>query len=170
MSQKAPPTVDAATRNGWLRLDDAGLLAQCDEEGYRSRGPGGQRRNKVETAARVRHRPTGLEAHAAETRRREENRHRALQRLRERIAIEVRAPYEEPPELAEYRRGKQLSINIRNPAYPVVLAAVLDALAEADGSYAGAAKKLATTTSQLLKFLKSDREAWRSLSEGRPEA
>ena len=56
----------------------------------------------------------------------------------------------------------------RNPVYPVVLAAVLDALAEADGSYAGAAKKVGTTTSQLLKFLRADREAWRALSEGRP--
>ncbi len=168
MPQKTQMTADAATRNGWLRLDDAGLLAQCEEHGYRSSGPGGQRRNKVETAARVRHRPSGIEAHAAETRRREDNRKRALRRLRERIAIEVRSPYEEPEELAAYRRDKRLSINGRNPAYPVVLAAALDALAEADGSYAGAAKKMGTTTSQLLKFLQADREAWRSVSEGRP--
>ena len=168
MPQKTQTTTDAATRNGWLRLDDAGLLAQCEEHGYRSSGPGGQRRNKVETAARVRHGPSGIEAHAAETRKREDNRKSALRRLRERIAIEVRSPYEEPPELAAYRRDKRLAINGRNPAYPVVLAAVLDALAEADGSYAGAAKKVRTTTSQLLKFLKTDREAWRALSEGRP--
>ena len=160
-------TADAATRNGWLRLDDAGLLAQCEEHGYRSSGPGGQRRNKVETADRVKHRPTGLEAHAAETRRREDNRKRALRRLRERIAIEVRSPFKEPAELGTYRRDRRLSINGRNPAYPVVLAAVLDALAEADGSYAGAAKKAGTTTSQLLKFLQADREVWRAVSEER---
>ena len=53
--QETQTTTDAETRNGWLRLDDAGLLAQCEEHGYRSSGPGGQRRNKVETAARVRH-------------------------------------------------------------------------------------------------------------------
>ena len=169
MPQKTQMTADAATRNGWLRLDDAGLLAQCEEHGYRSSGPGGQRRNKVETAARVRHRPSGIEAHAAETRRREDNRKRALRRLRERIATEVRSPYEEPPELAAYRREKRLSINVRNKVYPVILAAVLDALTEADGSYAGAAKKVGTTTSQLLKFLQADREAWRSVSEGRPK-
>lgn len=168
MPQETQTTTDAATRNGWLRLDDAGLLAQCEEHGYRSSGPGGQRRNKVETAARVRHRPSGIEAHAAETRKREDNRKRALRRLRERIAIEVRSPYEEPPELAAYRRDRRLSINGRNPAYPVILAAVMDALAEAGGSYAGAAKKVGTTTSQLLKFLQADREAWRAVSEGRP--
>ena len=164
---KPPTKTDAATRNGWLRLDDADLLAQCEEHGYRSSGPGGQRRNKVETAARVRHKPSGIEAHAAETRMREENRKRALKRLRERIAIEVRSPYKEPSELARYRREERLSINVRNKVYPVVLAATLDALAEADGSYAGAAKKVGTTTSQLLKFLQADREVWRAVSEGR---
>ncbi|MCH7953293.1 MAG: hypothetical protein IIC25_05340, partial [Chloroflexi bacterium] len=50
MPQETQTTTDAGTRNGWLRLDDAGLLAQCEEHGYRSSGPGGQRRNKVETA------------------------------------------------------------------------------------------------------------------------
>ncbi len=168
MPQETLKAAGAATRNGWLRLDDAGLLAQCEEHGYRSSGPGGQRRNKVETAARVKHQPTGLEAHAAETRIRQDNRRRALRRLRVRIAIEVRSPFQEPPELAKYRREKRLSINARNPAYPVVLAALLDALAEAEGSYAGAAKKVGTTTSQLLKFLQADREVWRAVSEGRP--
>jgi hypothetical protein len=168
MPRETPTTIDAETRNGWLRLDDAALLAECEEHGYRSSGPGGQRRNKVETAVRVKHHPSGLEAHAAETRRREDNRRMALRRLRERIAMDVRSPYEEPPELAAYRRDRRLSINGSNPVYPVVLAAVLDALAEAAGSYAGAAKKVGATTSQLLKFLQADREAWRAVSEGRP--
>lgn len=158
-------TTDATTRNEWLRLPDMELLAQCLEEGYKASGPGGQRRNKVETASRVTHRPSGLSAQASDSRSREENRKRALRRLRERIAFEVRVPYTETPELATQRRGGKLAINPKNPAYPVVVATVLDALAEADGSFAGAGKRLGITTSQLLRFLQADRELWRAVSE-----
>jgi hypothetical protein len=139
-------------------------MAQCSEEGYKASGPGGQRRNKVETASRVTHRPSGLSAHANDSRSREENRKRALRRLRERIAAEVRAPFEETPELAAQRSDGRLAINPRNPAYPVIAATVLDALAEAGGSYADAAKRAGITTSQLLKFLRSDRELWRAVT------
>ncbi|HUF52882.1 MAG TPA: peptide chain release factor-like protein [Dehalococcoidia bacterium] len=157
--------VTAATRNGWLRLNDAALMAQCDEEGYKGSGPGGQRRNKVETASRVTHRPSGVTAQASDSRSREENRHRALRRLRERIAFEVRAPFQEVPEFAAQRHDGKLAVNPKNPAYPVVVATALDSLAQADGSFAGAANQLGITTSQLIKFLQADRELWRTVSE-----
>jgi hypothetical protein len=160
----ADPT-PARERNSWLRLDDAALLAQCDERGYRATGPGGQHRNKVETAVRLRHRPSAVEAKAEDGRLREINRKHALHRLRLRIAIQVRSPCEEPPELASYRRGRTLAVNPRNRDYALVVAAVLDALAEADGSYAKAAQTLGLSTSQVLKFLQSDREVWRAVSE-----
>lgn len=158
-------TISADDRNAWLRLDDSALLADCTEEGYKASGPGGQRRNKVETASRVTHRPTGLSAHANDSRYRGENRKRALRRLRERIAIEVRAPYGDAPELSLQRREKKLAVNPKNPAYPIIVALALDALADADGSYADAARRLKITTSQLLKFLQADRELWRAVSE-----
>ena len=41
-------------------LDDDRLLAECDQSFLRRSGPGGQNRNKVETAVVLRHRPTGL--------------------------------------------------------------------------------------------------------------
>jgi protein subunit release factor B len=54
-------------------------------EFYRSSGPGGQRKNKKDTAVRVTHLPTGVTATAAESRYRSVNLKRAFERLAERI-------------------------------------------------------------------------------------
>ena len=62
------------------------LARECEITFHRASGPGGQHRNKVETAVRVRHLPTGLVARASERRSREQNRREALRRLAERIA------------------------------------------------------------------------------------
>ena len=68
------------------------LARQCDITFHRASGPGGQHRNKVETAVRVVHRPTGLIARASERRSREQNRREALKRLAEKIALRSRRP------------------------------------------------------------------------------
>ncbi len=62
--------------------DDAGLLAECDVETFRGSGPGGQHRNKTESAVRLRHRPTGIVAQATERRSQSQNIGVALDRLR----------------------------------------------------------------------------------------
>ncbi len=156
-----------------LRLDDAALLKECRQERYRAGGPGGQRRNKVETAIRLRHRPTGVTSQAEESRAPEENRHRALRRLRERLALEMRSPFDmeapriAPEFLAQRGDGGVLSINAKNRAYPIVVATALDALEAAGGSYAKAARALGLTTSQLLRFLRSDEQVWRAVERMR---
>ncbi len=168
--------IPTSTRDAWLRLDDAALLKQCDEERYRASGPGGQRRNKVETAVRLRHRASGAVSQAEEARSLEENRRRAVHRLRLRIALHVRSPFDIaspqlPAELLAHRRAEgALAVNPKNEAYPLVVAAVLDALQAAGGSYAAAAQALGVTTSQLFRFLRRDREVWRAVSEGHASA
>jgi protein subunit release factor A len=61
------------------------LKKQVVVETYRSRGPGGQRKNKVETAVRLKHLPSGITVIATEHRSQAENRKLALERLRERL-------------------------------------------------------------------------------------
>jgi protein subunit release factor B len=61
------------------------LKKQVVIETYRSRGPGGQRKNKVETAVRLKHVPSGIAVTATEYRSQAENRRLAFERLRKRL-------------------------------------------------------------------------------------
>ena len=61
------------------------LKKQVTLETYRSSGPGGQRKNKVETAVRLKHLPSGITVIATEHRSQAENRKLAFERLRERL-------------------------------------------------------------------------------------
>ena len=79
-------------RDHYLILPDKALLSECAVETYRASGPGGQHRNKTESAVRLTHRPTGVVVTATERRSQHENRHRALARLRKAIALQVREP------------------------------------------------------------------------------
>ncbi len=161
--------VSRTKRNAWLRLDDEALLKQCKEDRYKSGGPGGQRRNKVETAVKLHHGASGASVHSNDSRYLQRNRLTAVRRLRERIALNVRAPFDlDSPELPDEfinQRGSRgtLGVNEKNPVYPIVVATALDALQATGGSYARTADALGITTSQLVKFLKSDREIQRVL-------
>jgi hypothetical protein len=152
-------------------MSEGALLKDCREERYRASGPGGQRRNKVETAVRLRHEPSGVVVQSEDSRSLEENRRRAVRRLRERIATDVRSRFDLespalPPEFARHRSADgRLTVNNRNADYALVVAVLIDAVTAAHGVYSLAAKSLGLTTSQLRKFLESDREVWRAITK-----
>ncbi|MGI5864948.1 MAG: peptide chain release factor-like protein [Myxococcales bacterium] len=85
-----PEQRQAAARS--LRLDDEALLAECEQEVFIASGPGGQHRNKSETAVRLRHLPTGLVASATERRSQQQNKATALERLRAKLEKRAKAP------------------------------------------------------------------------------
>lgn len=73
-------------------LSDEALLAQCEVQVHRAGGPGGQHRNKVETAVRLVHGPTGLAAEGKDQRSRTQNLRAALGRLRARLEARAFVP------------------------------------------------------------------------------
>ena len=75
------------------------LEQECDIKFTRTGGPGGQHRNKAETAVRVTHRPTGLVVIASESRSQYRNRITALERLAEKLQ-----KLEQEKEAAEKKR------------------------------------------------------------------
>jgi len=77
--------VDRPFRYADIPDDPKDLERDCDLSFFRASGPGGQHRNKTETAVRVVHRPTGTIAAATEERSQSRNREVALERLREKL-------------------------------------------------------------------------------------
>ena len=71
-------------------LEEAPFLAQCEIDTGRVSGPGGQHRNRVDTAVWIKHVPTQVETHATERRSQAQNRHVAIFRLRLKLACKVR--------------------------------------------------------------------------------
>lgn len=68
-----------------------GLARDTDVEFYRSGGPGGQHKNKTETAVRLVHRPSGLTVIATRQRSRLQNLDDAFARLEARL-VEANRP------------------------------------------------------------------------------
>jgi len=77
--------VDRPFRYEDIPEDPKDLERECDLSFFRASGPGGQHRNKTETAVRVVHRPTGIAAAATEERSQFRNRQVALERLQEKL-------------------------------------------------------------------------------------
>lgn len=153
--------ITTTSRDEWLLAEDGRVLAQCQEHRYRASGPGGQHRNKTESAIRLVHQPTGITVTATERRSQHENRAVALQRLREAIAVGVRCPLDMtdirlPECLVGAVSGGRVAIGRRDPRQLVLVAWLLDAIGAAGGRISEAAKVFGLTTSQVVSLLKQE--------------
>lgn len=150
------------------------LLQQCECRAGRRRGPGGQHRNKVETAMVVTHLPTSIRGEASERRSQLANRKRAVFRLRVNLALEVRCPLADaaagPSVLwRKHGTGGRLSVGGGHPDFPALLAEALDAVAAHEGRLAASAGWLGVTPSQLTRFLKKEPRALLQVNRIRQE-
>ena len=102
------------------------LKSQCDVETYRASGPGGQHRNKTESAVRMTHRPSGIVRVATEHRSQLRNRVLALERIWRALEARRRKPKPRVPtrpgkaaeqrRLAEKQMASEKKLARRRPA------------------------------------------------------
>ena len=148
------------------------LLRQCETRRTRRSGPGGQHRNKVETAVVLTHVQTGVQAEANERRSQAENLRMALFRLRVNLALEVRQRDGAfPSALWQSRcRGGRIVLSAEHDDFPTLLAEALDVIAACGDDLKAAVECLGCTSSQLIKLLKDEPRALSAVNARRRAA
>ena len=150
------------TRDEWIAASDEVLLRSSDEDFYRASGPGGQKRNKTESAVRLRHAATGLMVVAVESRSRQENRERAIRRLREAIAnrIRVERKRDEIPPIIRESAQEGFKVGRKDPRFLLLSATLLDMLVAYEGKVSEMADALELATAKIVNFLRTTPELW----------
>lgn len=157
------------TWRDFVLLDDQVLLAQCEFDTFRASGPGGQRRNRTESAVRLRHLSTGLHGEANESRSQHENRARALRRLRLTIALTLRAPLD----LDIYQPSPALAVALEVAPRPraadlrPTLGELFDVLEACNWRIRDAAATLGVASAAISRILLVDDDVWRAAAQRR---
>ena len=147
------------------------LIKDCHVRRQRRSGPGGQHRNKVETAIVITHTPTGIQGAASERRNQAENRKHALFRLRINLALHLRTSRNKQSQLWNSRTSnKRITINPQHTEFPAVLAEALDVIVNQGLDMKRAAEILSVSSSQLIKLIKADNLAGQHLNQLRSDA
>ena len=156
----------------WLTLSDDALVAQCRFERFRVSGPGGQHRNKTDTAVRITHRPTGVVGFASERRSQHQNRAVALARLRRGVALEVRTKldldmYHPPsalrrilPRTVQSETPRRERIGPKHREFWTGVGPLLDLFDTVHGSTADCASLLGCSSNQLTKLFAAEPHLW----------
>jgi RF-1 domain len=151
-------------RAAYLLASDDALIAQCEVDRYRASGPGGQHRNKTESAVRLRHKPSGTTAIGEDSRSQAENKLHAVRRLRAAIALGVREPvgldgYAPSPRLAALVAAGTAPLGAKTRLtgdYWAAIAELLDLLVAGELEIGATAQRLGITTGALSKLLLHD--------------
>lgn len=140
------------TRDKLLNMTDEELLDCCRLDCFRASGPGGQHRNKTESAVRlILKEYEGIAATATERRSQHQNRREALQNLRMEIAFTLRET-----EITPFASAKLPRCNPGNPDYTRLIARILDALCISDYDLGHAVELLHTSAAQVRKLFQRD--------------
>jgi hypothetical protein len=160
-------------RADYLLVGDDALIAQCEVDRYRASGPGGQHRNKTESAVRLRHKLSGVSAIGEDSRSQSENKLHAVRRLRSAIALEVR----EPVQLEHYVPSRRLAAMVAGGTAPLGaktkltgeywagIAELLDLLVAGGLEIAATAQRLGITTGAMSKLLLHDEHVARAVND-----